>query len=587
MADTIHLGFEVGTGSSVSIPIHHLAVTGQTRLSGKTTTIEALLSRLPATYHALLFSTKRGELAFSSVPRVKPFYRQHTDWEYVESLLEAAMKERMRLERSFIINACKGTHTLRQVYDNIIKGRKEARRGFDEAIFTNLQAYFEKVLPQLEANPFADTLSLVPGANVMDLGHLSEEVQALVIAACLDELHANASKTVIVIPEAWKFIPQSRGNPVKWAAEHVVREGGASQLWLWFDAQDITGMDKQPLKSVGVWLLGRQMELNEIRRVLAQVPLSKKPRPEDVARLPVGHFYTAAEDWCRPVYVQPQWLDQDRARQVALGALTSSDLALTIPHPAEFVANGHTGPDTNSGQFPNLPNCLDEEDPAMIADLKMQLANTEAERDEATRQLGEKDQLIAKHQAGLDALSKQMDDWLPRVQAAARFSDALREFLGHATMPLDQPALDLDILAEKVAARLGVHQLQQGPPIETLKHQFQEEVVARLHEQVQAMDERPRKAILWLLSVGRPAKHMEICRRLGFPAAGASFAKFGTGIKEAVAKGFLVLTPADGLDQVVRDKVAAELAPYKPLPEVVEATYQHLLGEIAKDHAQP
>ena len=223
----------------------------------------------------------------------------------------------------------------------------------------------------------------------------------------------------------------------------------------------------------------------------------------------------------------------------------------------------------------------------MIADLKMQLANTEAERDEATRQLGEKDQLIAKHQAGLDALSKQMDDWLPRVQAAARFSDALREFLGHATMPLDQPALDLDILAEKVAARLGVHQLQQGPPIETLKHQFQEEVVARLHEQVQAMDERPRKAILWLLSVGRPAKHMEICRRLGFPEAGASFAKFGTGIKEAVAKGFLVLTPADGLDQVVRDKVAAELAPYKPLPEVVEATYQHLLGEIAKDHAQP
>jgi hypothetical protein len=37
----IHLGYEIGTGEPVSIPLQHLAVTGQTQRSGKTTALEA------------------------------------------------------------------------------------------------------------------------------------------------------------------------------------------------------------------------------------------------------------------------------------------------------------------------------------------------------------------------------------------------------------------------------------------------------------------------------------------------------------------------------------------------------------------
>jgi hypothetical protein len=42
---TILLGFEAGTGAEVKIPFHHTIVTGTTQLSGKTTTLEALVSR--------------------------------------------------------------------------------------------------------------------------------------------------------------------------------------------------------------------------------------------------------------------------------------------------------------------------------------------------------------------------------------------------------------------------------------------------------------------------------------------------------------------------------------------------------------
>ena len=48
MQALIHLGYEVGTGNSVEIPLKHTAVTGMTQESGKTTTLEALVSRASA-----------------------------------------------------------------------------------------------------------------------------------------------------------------------------------------------------------------------------------------------------------------------------------------------------------------------------------------------------------------------------------------------------------------------------------------------------------------------------------------------------------------------------------------------------------
>jgi hypothetical protein len=56
---TISLGFEVATGAPVAIPLKHLAITGQTQEAGKTTALEALITR--SGLRALTFVTKRGE----------------------------------------------------------------------------------------------------------------------------------------------------------------------------------------------------------------------------------------------------------------------------------------------------------------------------------------------------------------------------------------------------------------------------------------------------------------------------------------------------------------------------------------------
>lgn len=322
---TIPLGFEVGTGAAVHIPAHHLIATGTTQLSGKTTTLEALVTR--SGLRAVAFLTKRGEGGFTTGRRHAPFFRERADWQYVQSILEATMRERLKFERSWIIQATKGAHTLEEVRANV-EARLEKARGISEGVYTNLKAYLDIVIPVLQRVTFATELVLQPGINVMDLAGLPEEVQGLVIASTIDAIHKTEKGTVTILPEAWKFVPEGRGSPVKLAVEKLIREGAALGNYVWFDSQDITGVDKTPLKSVEVWILGRQRELNEVQRTLAQIPVPKKdkPAPEEVARLHLGHFYVCAGDKTRLVYVQPAWMTENDAIRVATGHLSIRDI---------------------------------------------------------------------------------------------------------------------------------------------------------------------------------------------------------------------------------------------------------------------
>src|SRR5438128_1475559 len=115
-SDTVHLGFEVGTGKRVEIPVRHLCITGQTQEAGKTTTLEALIER--SGLSALAFVTKRGEGAFLRAHQLTPYFKEQTDWKYVAAILEASRGEKLKWERQWIIQASKGARTLTEVQQN-------------------------------------------------------------------------------------------------------------------------------------------------------------------------------------------------------------------------------------------------------------------------------------------------------------------------------------------------------------------------------------------------------------------------------------------------------------------------------------
>jgi hypothetical protein len=303
----ILLGYELGTGKAVSIPVRHLCVTGQTQESGKTTTLEALIDR--SGRRSIAFITKRGERSFESGRKILPYFRERADWEFIESVLEAIMRQKMKFERAWIVRACKGAHSLADVRHNISQLMTKSKRSMDQDIYMLLGEYLDKVLPLLARLPKADAIQLETGLNVMDLRSYPEDLQMLIVASSLRWVHENEHEVISILPEAWKFAPQGRNTPVKLEVRKIAREGAGLKNYLWVDSQDIAGVEKEILRAAAVWLIGVQREANEIERALSSIPKGiKRPKEGDIPTLRLGQFFVCWGEHVKKVYVQPAWM---------------------------------------------------------------------------------------------------------------------------------------------------------------------------------------------------------------------------------------------------------------------------------------
>ena len=318
MTDTmIHLGFSVGDGEIVEIPLLNLAVTGQTQRSGKTTTLEALVRRSGA--KALTFVTKRGESSFAEGRRVQPYFRDRADWQFVTSIIDATLQEKNKFLRSWIMKICRTTRTLEEVQSAVRLALKTAK-GVNEGVYTQLDAYLDLIVPEIRRTPLARTLDLRAGLNVMDLSGSPLPMQMLFIQSAIDWVNENEINTIVVIPEAWEMVPEGKGSPVKASATALVRKGSGIGNHIWIDSQDMAGVDKVLLRGCPVWLIGVQREANEVKRNLSNIPNSiKKPTAAQVMTLERGQFYACWGNHAVKTYVQPAWMSGEDAQYVARG----------------------------------------------------------------------------------------------------------------------------------------------------------------------------------------------------------------------------------------------------------------------------
>jgi hypothetical protein len=325
-AQTVHLGFEVGSADRVEIPVRHMAVTGQTQESGKTTTLEGLIARsgLPA----IAFLTKRGEASMHG-RRILPYFQDRADWQFVQSILESTMREKMKFERAWIVRACKGAKCLADVLHRVTTLQEGAKNSLSQDIYMLLGEYLQKVVPLIASLPKIGYVDVSGGLSIMDLVQYPRELQMLVISSTLAWMHQHAEGVIAVIPEAWKFVPQGKNSPVKIVAEDLIREGAGLRNYLWIDSQDMAAVDKMLLRACPVWLIGVQREANEIKRALANMPeMLKKPKAGDVATLEVGQFYACFGKSILKTYVQPAWMEETTARDIAIGRLIVYETAL-------------------------------------------------------------------------------------------------------------------------------------------------------------------------------------------------------------------------------------------------------------------
>lgn len=378
----IHLGFEVGTGEQVSIPLRNLAVTGQTQESGKTTTLEALVER--SGLRAIAFVTKRGEGSFAEGNRIQPYFRERADWQFVDQLLEAQLREKNKFLRSWIIRICRTTRTLAEVHAAVKEELKTAK-GFNQGIYTQLDAYMELIVPEIESADLADRITLAPGLNVMDLSGYPTPMQMLFVQSAIDWVMEHEEGVVTIVPEAWEFIPEGKGSPVKNSAVALVRKGSGIRNHIWVDSQDMAGVDKVILRGCPVWLIGVQRESNEIKRNLANIPASiKRPKPAEIARLSRGEFYACYGEHTIKVYVQPVWMTASLAQAVARGDASIPTAPKRLPAPAPEPIGETTVTDKEAAELRDANARLDRENRELAAanrDLRDRLLRLERVED--------------------------------------------------------------------------------------------------------------------------------------------------------------------------------------------------------------
>lgn len=312
----ILLGYETGTGKAVSIPLAHTAVVGQTQLSGKTTTLEALIER--GELRAVAFITKPGEKSFGDAPRILPYFRERADWEYVKQLLEARRGESLSKWDGYLMRVCRGAKTLADVRDNV-EAELPKKRTARPTHYETLAGYLDLLVPELERVPYSDSLKIPRGINVMDLSELSDEMQSMVLRSTIERIHQHERNTVLVLPEAWKFVPEGERSAVFDALHVFIREGATNGNFLWIDAQDIAVVSKRILKSVSVWILGRQNEANEVARTINHLIEPMAIRSDMIKTLGIGQFLVCAGGAARKVYVMPKWLGALDAQAIARG----------------------------------------------------------------------------------------------------------------------------------------------------------------------------------------------------------------------------------------------------------------------------
>ena len=445
MTGSFRIGFEVPSGKEVAFQPQHLGITGLTQMSGKTTALEGFMARAGET--AIAFRTSRGELSFPGAKRISPYFRERTDWRFVEGLISAHLMEKAKFYRGDLIRLTRGTHDLASVHANIRTALSKARSGsFQEKVYTELNEYVSEIREALESVHFDPQPNLTAQTlSVMDLEGLSPAVQQLVIAATVDWLmegHINAP-VIVVLPEARDFIPEDRRTPAKLSLENLIRKGARVQRFLWVDSQSLTGLDMDVMRSVGTWLFGRQVLDLEIKRVLKMAP-DRSVKPDTVRSLGLGEFLCVRGEQVTKVYAQPTWLDDLHAVRVAEGIDSAEEMAkLFRPKLKEK--------DVDEEERKRLTDTIARQ-ATDLSGLKAQLKKmTELVQDETHR--AEKAEAALKARATLEHAAD-------RAQAAPGQDAIMRGLAGHGPEPKDRERVDLHVTHEVPSMTVHVREVR-------------------------------------------------------------------------------------------------------------------------------
>ena len=320
--------FTVPSGEPVTLEPFHYAITGQTQFSGKTTLVKSLAEwAAELGYKVLIFDTKETVEDYAGFGHEVPVcLRETTDSFVLIGLLESMFRRRLTPYYATLSRISEGA----QGFDDIISRAKQyeakTRSSWLKDACRILYDLLERLKAQTVRVETVPQLQLDYDINRMVINEFSLEAQQLIVKnAYEDLLRVYKRKTIPVIDEAFKFIPQGYSSAATRAIMNVITQGAKTGLYCWISTQFLAVTDKDPLKACAFKFLGTQDHPTEQKHTLELIPGRKgKYTADDVANLKLGHFILVRKRPrdVRVVYALPHGVPGHIGRKVAAGKLT-------------------------------------------------------------------------------------------------------------------------------------------------------------------------------------------------------------------------------------------------------------------------
>ena len=579
MSKAIKLGYEVGTGKEVSIELTHLLVTGITQQSGKTTTLEALIKR--SNLKAIVFKTKRNEKSFAEGTVIRPFFKEQTDFWFVRMMIEAYMKEKINIEKGTLMQICTDAKNLVEIKHRVDEQIRSGKlRGIMKEIFTRLQYYLNELIPQIKKADFSTKLKLNRGVNVMDIVEFSDELQSLVIQSVAEEVMLNHHEVIIVIPEAWKFLPQKYTTPCKRTVENFIRQGAASGNYVWVDSQEMAGIDKAPLKQISTWILGYQTERNEVKHTLDQISAPKKSKPsiDDIMTLQVGHFYLSTRDKVVKVYVQPLSIEDAEAKLIACGKKSIPKLTPAVKH------NFETSP-AEKKESPMGKGSVEAMSNNGLSSIKTELREV---RNDFWAKIGELWETVDELSAKINGMDVDMPE-ASHNHETLDIDDIVAKVLQKLPLRSSTSAVpNVEGIVEKVIQEMvkrgigtgGNAAIYQVAPLEKIKKAFLEEAKKKILNDISNLSTDAKKMLQFVESQGKGVKTNTVVSKCFMLAAGGTSSKKVTSAGRELASIGVVRINSKHYYAALLDRIKQLMGSHSATPDEIQQTYDHILYEM-------
>jgi hypothetical protein len=309
-----------------------------------------------------------------------------------------------------------------------------------------------KLVALVEKPNIISELKLHNGFNVMPIAlpevknpNLKRAFQQLITRSVLILLLADPSleKTLLVLDEVHKWSPQKWASICKQPLSEFVSEGRSQDKMLWESDQALTKVDKEPLKNIKIWVVGQQMEANEVEDARNTVNdiTDLNVTENDIKTLKVGNFIVVdgLHGKVEKAYLQPYNVPDDLALKIAGGA----DPELAESYIRDFESKSRK---LMEGDEEMYREKLEEKVKELI-DLKetLTLQNLELAKSEEERKRLEKE--VART-ANFDLLNEEvtrLQKELGELQPLKKLRDALLEVLPSAPVSQSEAGVKITL----------------------------------------------------------------------------------------------------------------------------------------------